>query len=94
MKSAYLHIGGDSIPVQVGDNSGNLLLECNDPDSFLQYVTDGRWVPCLSPGTFLRGVVFNEKETVFEILDQFGRMSDEIAKLGEDETRRMLMAIW
>ena len=92
MQAASLHLAdGETIPVKIASSRQKVLLECERPQSFLSYITQGRWVEDLEPDTFLRGVVFDDEEAIFSLCNPFGIIADEIVRLSAEQARILIL---
>ncbi len=93
MRLAYLHSGEDRrIPVYLADFEDKTLIECHEAGSFLQHITSKN--ASISPESYIRGVVLPGEGSVFQLLDQFGTVCEEVARLDEAGTSRLLQEIW
>ena len=92
MQTAALHLAdGETIPVKIASSRQKVLLECELPQPFLSYITQGRWEEALEPDTFLRGVVFDDEEAIFSLCNPFGIIADEIVRLSAEQARTLIL---
>lgn len=85
-------LDGTVIPVLTARHDGALLLECREPGLFLRDIPEFRELPPLPPNAFVRGVVKDGQDSIFQVFDQFGTLSGEFS-LGRDQTRTILQRL-
>lgn len=74
-------------------SDGTVLLECRQAGGFLRAVAHDSLKGDLAPDVYLRGVIFPEREALFELRDPFGTVMPETVSLDRESVDDLLRKV-